>query len=67
MRKRNYKGKCTKVFLSKCPEVCRTYDGIQLAAVKRFRKVESIAEMRPSFHNHSLRLNPDTFMRCSIR
>ena len=31
MRKKNYKGKCEKRKLSKCQEVCRTYDEIQYA------------------------------------
>lgn len=30
MRKVNYKGRCTKRKLSKCKDVCRTFDVIQL-------------------------------------
>lgn len=29
MRKKGYKGRCEKRTLSKCKEVCRTYDAIQ--------------------------------------
>lgn len=29
MRSKNYKGRCTKMSLSKCEEVCRTYDKVQ--------------------------------------
>lgn len=29
MRKKNYKGRCEKRILSKCKDVCRTYDSIQ--------------------------------------
>lgn len=29
MRSSNYKGRCTKLSLSKCEEVCRTYDKVQ--------------------------------------
>lgn len=28
MRKRNYKGRCEKRNLSKCKEVCKTFDAI---------------------------------------
>ena len=31
MRKKNYKGRCEKRTLSKCKEVCKTYDPIQYA------------------------------------
>lgn len=31
MRKKNYKGRCEKVSLSKCRGVCKTYDPIQMA------------------------------------
>ena len=29
MRKKNYKGRCEKRMLSKCRDICRTYDPIQ--------------------------------------
>ena len=29
MRKKNYKGRCEKRQISKCEDVCRTYDAIQ--------------------------------------
>ena len=32
MRKKNYKGvKCTKRYVNKCGDVCKTYDAIQYA------------------------------------
>ena len=32
MRKKNYKGaKCTKRYVNKCDDVCKTYDAIQYA------------------------------------
>jgi len=31
MRKKGYKGRCEKRVLSKCQDVCRTYDDIQRA------------------------------------
>ena len=31
MRKANFKGKCQKRSLTKCKDVCRTYDDIQSA------------------------------------
>lgn len=31
MRKKNFKGRCEKRKLSKCEDVCRTYDAIQYA------------------------------------
>lgn len=31
MRKKNFKGRCEKRRLSKCEDVCRTYDAIQYA------------------------------------
>lgn len=31
MRKKNYKGRCEKRVLSKCPSVCKTYDALQYA------------------------------------
>lgn len=31
MRKKNFKGRCEKRVISKCKDVCRTYDQIQFA------------------------------------
>ena len=31
MRKKNYKGRCTKRYVAKCTDVCRTYDPLQTA------------------------------------
>ena len=46
MRKKNYKGRCEKRVLSKCKEVCRTYDDIQSAYAELLQKSDSITEMR---------------------
>ena len=46
MRKKNYKGRCEKRFLSKCKEVCRTYDDIQSAYAELLQKSDSITEFR---------------------
>ena len=46
MRKKNYKGRCEKRVLSKCKEVCRTYDDIQSAYAELLQKSESITEIR---------------------
>ena len=46
MRKKNYKGRCEKRVLSKCKEVCRTYDDIQSAYAALLQKSDSITEIR---------------------
>ena len=46
MRKKNYKGRCEKRFLSKCKEVCHTYDDIQSAYAELLQKSDSITEIR---------------------
>ena len=46
MRKKNYKGRCEKRVLSKCKEVCRTYDDIQSAYAELLQESESITEIR---------------------
>lgn len=46
MRKKNYKGRCEKRTLSKCNEICRTYDGIQSAYADMLQQNESITEFR---------------------
>ena len=33
MRKKNYKGRCEKKYVSKCDSICKTYDPIQAAYV----------------------------------
>ena len=44
MRKANYKGKCQKRSLSKCTEVCRTYNEIQFAYADVLENREDIIE-----------------------
>lgn len=46
MRKKNYKGRCEKRTLSKCKEVCRTYDRIQFAYADYLQQNECIAEIQ---------------------
>ena len=44
MRKKGYKGRCEKRVLSKCQDVCRTYDDIQRAYADILQEREEIAE-----------------------
>ena len=44
MRKANYKGKCQKRSMSKCTEVCRTYDEIQFAYADVLENREDVVE-----------------------
>ena len=46
MRKVNYKGRCTKRKLSKCTDVCRTFDEIQTKAAEMFQADDEIVEFR---------------------
>lgn len=46
MRKVNYKGRCTKRKLSKCKEVCRTYDAIQMKFADMLQADSDIKEFR---------------------
>ena len=46
MRKVNYKGRCTKRKLSKCKEVCRTYDEIQMKVVDMLQATDDIKAFR---------------------
>lgn len=46
MRKKNFKGRCEKRTLSKCKEICRTYDSIQNTFADVLQVDESIKEIR---------------------
>ena len=46
MRKKGYKGRTEKRILSKCNDVCRTYDAIQFAYADILQADESIVEIR---------------------
>ena len=46
MRKKNYKGRCEKRSLSKCQEICRTYDSIQYAYADILQKNGDVASIR---------------------
>lgn len=46
MRKQNYKGRCEKRTLSKCEEVCKTYDPIQNAYADVLEQNLVIEEIR---------------------
>lgn len=44
MRKKNYKGRCEKVSLSKCQGVCKTYDSIQMAYAKALQDDDGVSQ-----------------------
>lgn len=46
MRKLGFKGRCEKRVLSKCKEVCRTYDPIQSAYADRLQADDGILEIQ---------------------
>lgn len=46
MRKKNFKGRCTKRQMSKCTEVCRTYDPIQFAYADLLENDDCVREYR---------------------
>ena len=46
MRKLEFKGRCEKRVLSKCKEVCRTYDPIQSAYADRLQVDDSVREFQ---------------------
>ena len=46
MRKLNYKGRCTKRKLSKCKDVCRTFDAIQMKVVDMLQANDEIKSFR---------------------
>lgn len=46
MRKVSYKGRCEKKSLSKCKEVCRTYDSIQGKYAELLEELPEIEEIR---------------------
>ena len=45
MRKKNFKGRCEKRTISKCAEVCRTFDPIQYAYADVLQEREDIKEI----------------------
>lgn len=46
MKRRNFKGKCEKRKLSKCKEVCRTYNPIQYAYADVLERRKDVVEIR---------------------
>lgn len=46
MRKKNFKGRCEKRVISKCNEVCRTYDTIQYAYADVLQASNEVKEIR---------------------
>ena len=46
MRKKNYKGRCEKRSLSKCTEICRTFDVIQYAYADILPQDNTIRDIR---------------------
>ena len=46
MRKKKFKGRCEKRVITKCSEVCRTYDAIQYAYADILQANEEVKEIR---------------------
>ena len=46
MRKKNFKGRCEKRIISKCSEVCRTYDPLQYAYADILQASDDIKEIK---------------------
>jgi len=46
MKKKGYKGRCQKRTLSKCKEICRTYDDIQYVYAELLQNNNEIKEIR---------------------
>lgn len=46
MRKKGFKGRCEKKTLSKCKEICRTYDPIQSMYAEKLQESPDIQEIR---------------------
>lgn len=46
MRKKNFKGRCEKRVISKCSEVCRTYDPLQYAYADILQANDDIKEIK---------------------
>ncbi len=46
MRKKNFKGRCEKRTISKCKDVCRTFDVIQHSYVDILQNSDEIKEIR---------------------
>ena len=46
MRKKNFKGRCEKMVISKCMDVCRTDDPIQYAYADMLATDDTIQEFR---------------------
>ena len=46
MRKKNYKGRCEKRNLSKCKEICKTFDAIGYVYADILEESEDIKEIR---------------------
>lgn len=46
MRKRNFKGRCTKRYVPKCTDICRTYDALQEAYADVLSQSDDVEEFR---------------------
>ena len=46
MRRKGYKGRCQKKTISKCRDVCRTYDEIQFAYVDVLNSRDDVSEIQ---------------------
>ena len=59
MRKKNYKGRCEKRSISKCTEICRTYDALQSAYADVLQENPEIVEIRCNFPLDGLEYTSD--------
>lgn len=46
VRKRNFKGRCTKRYVPKCMDICRTYDALQEAYADELSQSDDVEEFR---------------------
>lgn len=46
MRKKNFKGRCEKRVITKCNEVCKTYDAIQYAYADILQTSDDVKEIK---------------------
>lgn len=55
MRKRNFKGRCTKRYVPKCTDICRTYDALQEAYADVLSQSDDVEEFRCNVYLEGLR------------
>lgn len=60
MRKRNFKGRCTKRSVPKCLEICRTYDSVQTAYADVLAQDDEVEEFRCNVYLEGLSIGDYT-------